>query len=68
MTSLIGFQVAFVDVGGFAPYNDFWAVTEFLSTAIFTVDIILKFILAYNDHDSKALVTDIKDITIHYLR
>ena len=61
-------QIAFVEAGGFYPFSDFWAVTEFLSTAIFAVDIMLKFFLAYHDPDTKALVTDIKQISIHYLR
>ena len=63
------YKMAFVEAaGGFSPYNDFWTVSQFLSTLIFSVDIILKFFLAYTDPETKAPVTDLKLISLHYIR
>ena len=62
------YKMAFVEAGGFSPYNDFWTVSQFLSTLIFSVDIILKFFLSYTDPETKAQVIDLKQISLHYLR
>lgn len=49
-----------------SPYNDFWAVTDYIATVTFTLDIVTKFFLAYKD-EKKGMVTDHKAIAAKYL-
>jgi hypothetical protein len=32
----------FVDTAGMFPYNDFWSVTDYISTTIFAIDMLFK--------------------------
>ena len=36
------YKAAFGSAEGFAPYSDFWSVTDYLSTVVFFADIFLK--------------------------
>lgn len=50
-----------------SPYYDFWAILEYITMITFTIDILLKFCLAYND-DELGVVRDHKQIAIHYCK
>lgn len=50
-----------------SPYNDAWAMLEYLAVAFFFTDMALKFMLAYQDRD-EGLVTDHRKIVAHYLK
>ncbi|CAB9520515.1 Potassium channel AKT2 [Seminavis robusta] len=61
------FQIAFSPAGMPPPHNDAASVLEFLFMAIFTVDILVHFNLAfYNDHDE--MITDRRLIARNYFK
>ncbi len=48
------------------PYNDFWAIQEYVLTLVFSVDFVLQFFRAYHDPKTGVLVTQKGSIARHY--
>ncbi|KAF5827675.1 hypothetical protein DUNSADRAFT_262 [Dunaliella salina] len=61
------YNAAFVETAGMYPFYNFWAVTDYVATALLTADIILKFFLAYKDENNKCIITDNRAIAWQYL-
>ncbi|KAJ9523339.1 hypothetical protein QJQ45_005385 [Haematococcus lacustris] len=61
------FKLSFVEEAGLYPYTDFWAVTDYITTVIFLIDMVLKFMLMFQDAEG-GLVRDHKVIALNYLR
>ena len=50
-----------------SPYNDFWAVTDFIAIAVFGLDLLSKFFLSYNDPE-EGMIRDHKRIALNYMK
>jgi hypothetical protein len=50
-----------------SPYRDGWAIIEYTCLAIFAIDILLKFLLAYSCPEQGLEIRHSK-IAMHYLR
>ncbi|KAJ9524098.1 hypothetical protein QJQ45_022546 [Haematococcus lacustris] len=61
------FKLSFVEEAGLYPYTDFWAITDYITTVIFLIDMVLKFMLMFQDAEG-GLVRDHKIIALNYLR
>ncbi|GAX76940.1 hypothetical protein CEUSTIGMA_g4387.t1 [Chlamydomonas eustigma] len=62
-------KMAFTTAENFSRHTLFWTVTELLGTAVFMLDIILKFFVAYKETpESRDEITDLALIRKHYLR
>ena len=51
-----------------SPYASFQAISTFILLAIFAVDIVLSFHLAYREPSQRRLVTDLSAIRMRYIR
>ncbi|GLI61751.1 hypothetical protein VaNZ11_004203 [Volvox africanus] len=64
----VPFHFAFVEPGGLLkPYYDWVAIVEYVSSAVFFSDFLLKFNIVYIDPDSGALVGSHRKIAWRYL-
>ncbi|KAL6757545.1 hypothetical protein V8C86DRAFT_2622224 [Haematococcus lacustris] len=61
------FKLSFVEEAGLYPYTNFWAITDYITTVIFLIDMVLKFMLMFQDAEG-GLVRDHKVIALNYLR
>eukprot|EP00200_Dunaliella_tertiolecta_P011443 CAMPEP_0202377604 /NCGR_PEP_ID=MMETSP1127-20130417/11639_1 /ASSEMBLY_ACC=CAM_ASM_000462 /TAXON_ID=3047 /ORGANISM="Dunaliella tertiolecta, Strain CCMP1320" /LENGTH=198 /DNA_ID=CAMNT_0048975691 /DNA_START=101 /DNA_END=694 /DNA_ORIENTATION=+ len=52
------YNLAFVETAGMYPFNNFWAVSDYVATTFLTADIVLNFFLAYKDEKNKCIITD----------
>ena len=64
---IIPYKMAFLDVQAFRGGNIGWTIVELGITAFFSVDIVLKFFLAYEDPVHHEMVTDLPTIRRRYL-
>ncbi|GLC44797.1 hypothetical protein PLESTB_001212900 [Pleodorina starrii] len=64
----VPFHFAFLEPGGLLwPYDDWVAIIEYVSTAVFFVDFLMKFSLMYIDTQSGALVGNRRKIAWRYI-
>ncbi|KAF5828009.1 hypothetical protein DUNSADRAFT_18369 [Dunaliella salina] len=60
-------HLAFATPDGLYPYNDFWAIMEYITMIFFATDMVLKFFVAYID-PKRGIVYEPKLIALKYLR
>mmetsp|Transcript_9794 Transcript_9794/g.26546 ORF Transcript_9794/g.26546 Transcript_9794/m.26546 type:complete len:1288 (+) Transcript_9794:678-4541(+) len=60
------YNLAFVETAGMYPFNNFWAVSDYVATTFLTADIVLNFFLAYKDEKNKCIITDNRAIAWRY--
>ncbi|KAF5828598.1 cyclic nucleotide-binding-like protein [Dunaliella salina] len=60
-------HLAFAAADGLYPYDDFWAVMEYITIIIFGIDMALKFFIAYDDPE-QGMVYEPKLIALNYFR
>ncbi|KAG2447078.1 hypothetical protein HYH02_007828 [Chlamydomonas schloesseri] len=66
---VLPFHFAFREPGGLLyPYSDLCGIVEFLGTAVFTADFLMKFFAAYIDPNDGVLVTSRPRIAKNYAR
>lgn len=49
-----------------SPYDDFWAITDYIAMAAFATDMVFKFFLAYIDNE-EGMIRDHHRIAVNYL-
>lgn len=53
-------------LGVCSPYDDLWAIVQYIFFILFLMDMVFKFRVAF--YDDQVLVTDTRLIARHYLR
>ncbi|KAF5828006.1 hypothetical protein DUNSADRAFT_18366 [Dunaliella salina] len=67
MAAIDPIHLAFATPDGLYPYNDFWAIMEYITMTFFATDMVLKFFVAYID-PKLGIVYEPKLIALNYFR
>ncbi|KAG1653544.1 hypothetical protein FOA52_009018 [Chlamydomonas sp. UWO 241] len=62
------FKIAFTNSAGEFPGTSIWSIQDYIGTAIFWIDLTLRFFVANHDNETGTLATDLKSIRRNYVR